>query len=128
MPKIAGMKVEEAKTAVDQMVSRMERMIDQMAGRGNAEQADALEAKLDKIQDLVDDGKLADAQKIIDTIDVASMFGGRGGQRGRGRGRGGEQGGGRRRGGRDTEEGGEKKEGEKKKEGEGTSGGRRRRR
>jgi hypothetical protein len=95
IPKIAAMSKEDAKKAVDTFVTGMERMIDFMAQRGQADQADKLEAKLDKIQDLVDDGKLAEAQKILDSVqaDMGSTSG-----RSR-RGGGGEQGGRRRRGG-----------------------------
>ncbi len=62
------MKKADAQKAVEELVTGMERMIDFMAQRGQADQADKLEAKLDKIQDLVDDGKLKDAQKLIDTL------------------------------------------------------------
>lgn len=86
-PKIAEMSQEDAKKAVETMVNSAERLVDSMAQRGQADQADALEAKLDKIQDLVDDGKMKDAQKVIDSIEVG------------GSGRGGNQGGRRRRGG-----------------------------
>lgn len=90
-PKIAEMSKDEAKTAVERMVEAAERLVDRMAANGQADEADALEAKLDKIQDLVDEGKLAEAQKVIDSIEVGNA-GGRGG-------RGGQQGGRRRRGG-----------------------------
>jgi hypothetical protein len=94
IPKIAEMKQEDAKKAVATFATGMERMIDVMAQRGQADQADKLEARLDKIQDLVDDGKLAEAQKILDSLqeEMGSMFG-------RGRRGGGDQGGRRRRGG-----------------------------
>ena len=102
-PKIVDMKIEDAKKAVETMVTGLERMIDFMAQRGQADQADKLEAKLDKIQDLVDDGKLEEAQKLIDTLqaDLGGAGGGRGG-RGGGNGGGGDQGGRRRRGGGGT--------------------------
>ena len=106
------MSKEDAKKAVDTFVTGMERMIDFMAQRGQADQADKLEAKLDKIQDLVDDGKLAEAQKILDSVQAdmgsASGRGGRGG--------GGEQGGRRRRGG-DGGDGGGAGTGERRRRG-----------
>ena len=112
IPKIAAMSKEDAKKAVDTFVTGMERMIDFMAQRGQADQADKLEAKLDKIQDLVDDGKLAEAQKILDSVQAdmgsASGRGGRGG--------GGEQGGRRRRGG-DGGDGGGAGTGERRRRG-----------
>jgi len=129
IPKIAAMSKEDAKKAVDTFVTGMERMIDFMAQRGQADQADKLEAKLDKIQDLVDDGKLAEAQKILDSVqaDMGSTSG-RGG-----RGGGGEQGGRRRRGG-DGGDGGGAGTGERRRRGgdagagAGTGTGERRRR
>lgn len=71
-PNIAEMKQEDAVKAVETMVSSLERQIDSMAQRGQADQADALEEKVDKIQDLVDEGKLKEAQKLIDSIEVGS--------------------------------------------------------
>jgi hypothetical protein len=99
-PKIAEMSQEDAKKAVETMVNSAERLVDSMAQRGQADQADALEAKLDKIQDLVDDGKMKEAQKVIDSISVGSGRGGnQGGRRRRGGdgGAGGDTGGERRR-------------------------------
>ncbi|MCA8958356.1 MAG: hypothetical protein KDC87_19920, partial [Planctomycetes bacterium] len=68
VPKIADMKQEDAKKAVTEFVQRAERMIDALAQRGQGDKADKLEAQLDKLQDLVDGGKLADAQKILDEL------------------------------------------------------------
>jgi hypothetical protein len=84
IPKIAAMRQADAKKAVDTLVTSMERMIDFMAQRGQSDQADKLEGKLDKIQDLVDDGKLGDAQKILDTLeaDMGTAAGGRSRRRG----------------------------------------------
>jgi hypothetical protein len=102
-PNIAEMSQEDAKKAVETMVNSAERLVDSMAQRGQADQADKLEAKLDKIQDLVDDGKMKEAQKVIDSIEAGGSSGG-GNQGGRRR-RGGDSGGGdagerrRRRGG-----------------------------
>ena len=64
------MSLEDAKQAVDRMVTAAERLIDRMAANGQADKADELEAKLDKIQDLVDDGELKEAQKLIDSLDT----------------------------------------------------------
>ena len=112
IPKIADMKPDEAKNAVEKFVTSMERIIDLLATQGKADQADKLEAKLDKVQDLVDDGKLKEAQKILDSFqdEMGNVFrrGGRGGgggdqggRRRRGGGDGGDTGGRRRRGGGD---------------------------
>jgi hypothetical protein len=60
-----------------------------MAQRGQADEADALEEKVDKIQDLVDEGKLKEAQKMIDALEVGGSS--RGGQQSRRR-RGGDSG------------------------------------
>ena len=71
-PNIAEMSKDDAIKAVETMVSSLERMIDSMAQRGQADEADALEEKVDKIQDLVDEGKLKEAQKMIDSLEVGS--------------------------------------------------------
>jgi hypothetical protein len=74
-PNIAEMSQDEAVKAVETMVSALERQIDSMAQRGQADEADALEEKVDKIQDLVDEGKLKEAQKMIDALEVGSSRG-----------------------------------------------------
>ena len=112
IPKIADMKKEDAQKAVETMVTGMERMIDFMAQSGKADAADKLEAKLDKIQDLVDDGKLAEAQKVLDTLQ-ADM----------GSSRGGDQGGRRRRGGDGGDAGGAGGERRRRRGGDGGDGG-----
>jgi hypothetical protein len=115
-PNIAEMSQEDAKKAVETMVNSAERLVDSMAQRGQADQADKLEAKLDKIQDLVDDGKMKEAQKVIDSIEVGGSS------------RGGDQGGRRRRGGDSGDgDGGERR---RRRGGDGgdNSGGERRRR
>jgi hypothetical protein len=88
-PNIAEMSQDEAVKAVETMVSALERQIDSMAQRGQADEADALEEKVDKIQDLVDEGKLKEAQKMIDALEVGGSS--RGGQQSRRR-RGGDSG------------------------------------
>lgn len=75
-PNIAEMSQEDAVKAVESMVSSLERQIDSMAQRGQADKADALEEKLDKIQDLVDDKKLKEAQKLIDSLEVGGSSSG----------------------------------------------------
>lgn len=117
---ISAMKKEEAAKAVEQMVQSAERLIDMMAQRGQADEADAVEAKLDKLQDLVDDGKMKEGQKLIEELKTtlgSSSRRGRGGDQGsqrrrRGGDAGGDTGGERRRRGGDTGTG-EKKKGEK---------------
>ena len=86
---ISQMKQAEAVKAVEQMVLSAERMIDMMAQRGQADEADAVEEKLDKLQDLVDDGKMAEGQKIIE--ELKSTLGAGSSRRGRGGEQGGEQ-------------------------------------
>jgi hypothetical protein len=66
-PRIAGMKLGEAKQAVDTFATRMTVEIDWLVQPGQRDQAeDKLEAKLDDIQDLVDQGKIAAAQETLD--------------------------------------------------------------
>ena len=65
-PGIAGMKLEEAKHAFDTFATRAAAVIDSLVQPGQREQAaDRLDGKLDDIQDLVDQGKLAVAQKNL---------------------------------------------------------------
>lgn len=116
---ISAMKQADAVKAVEQMVLSAERMIDMMAQRGQADEADAVEAKLDKLQDFVDDGKMKEGQKLIEELKT-SLGGasrrGRGGDQGsqrrrRGGDAGGDAGGERRRRGGDTGTGEKKKDG-----------------
>ena len=66
-PRIAGKNILEAKQAVDIFATRLTAEIEWMVQPGQNDQAeDKLEAKLDDIQDLVDEGKITVAQGALD--------------------------------------------------------------